>query len=282
MAAEGPRLQRQVRGSGHRGSGGLRHARQRQAARQARRLMLLRLLRSLFARAPRRATGGTEGGPLLAGASRAAARAYSQLEQLSRLASFASGQQVRVGGTETPADPSLAQPERPVMEVVAHASRLAGDALLRSTEKRIAGYAEAFGAAAPAAAGLNIFAFHVDLADATEVKYVDIHLKVGDFDYLDILRRFVERIRRHCSGATVYLVTSPGARYLELAAPDVRVVQLPVNPTQPMYERANALLGYAMSQAFTRDTVFLDSDALVNRPLEEVCALGFDVALTYR
>jgi hypothetical protein len=168
------------------------------------------------------------------------------------------------------------------MEVVAHASRLAGDVLLRATEKRVRAYAAVFSTAARPGTGLNIFVFHVDLADATEVKYVDIHLKVGDFDYLDILRRFLARVRRHCKDATVYLVTSPGARYLQLASPDVRLVELPVNPTQPMYERANALSGYAMSEAFARDTVFLDSDALVNRPLEEIFSLGFDVGLTYR
>jgi hypothetical protein len=246
--------------------------------------MLVKLLRSLFAPALRREADSRKSSPVHVGvASRAPGPVYSQLEQLSRLASFASGQPIRVGGTETPPDPSApSQPERPVMEVVAHASRLAAEVPLRATEKRVHAYADIFSAAARPGSGLNIFVFHVDLADATEVKYVDIHLKVGDFDYLDILRRFVDRVRRQCKDATVYLVTSPGARYLQLASPDVRLVELPVNPTQPMYERANALSGYAVSEAFARDTVFLDSDALVNRPLEEIFSLGFDVGLTYR
>jgi hypothetical protein len=117
---------------------------------------------------------------------------------------------------------------------------------------------------------------------SAEINYVDIKLKPQEFDYLDILRRFVQRIREHCPGATVYVVTTPGARYAELAAADVRVIELPLDASQPMYERANALLAYVRSGAFVRDTAFLDSDALVNRPLQEVFELGFDVGLTYR
>lgn len=255
--------------------------------------MLLRVLKSLFERGgqerqedkpdslARPPQPGSEGAPRI-----------SMGEELSRLASFASGHAVQVGGMKIfqpvePADPAEAAAtaaayRTQVMEVVAHASRLTGQALSPETQARVDGYARLFSAAAPAGSGLNIFAFHVDLADASELRYFDVHLKVGDFDYLDILRRLIGRIREQCAGATVYVVTSPGARYAQLAAPDVRVVELPVNEAQPMYERANALLAYASSTAFSRDTVFLDSDALVNRPLEEVFSLGFDVGLTYR
>lgn len=248
--------------------------------------MLLRLLKSLLARTSERSAGGTEGSPMLVRKSAPPARSptYSQLDQLSRLATFASGQTVRLSGTETPPDPSasIAPPERPVMEVVAHASRLGGEALQRATERRVQSYAEAFSAAATSRSGLNVFAFHVDLPGDARLNYVDVKINVGDFDYLDILRRFVARIREHCKEATVYLVTSPGSPYRELAAPDVRIVELDVNAAHPMYERATAMLAYAESNAFVRDTVLLDSDALVNRPLQEVFCLGFDIGLTYR
>lgn len=248
--------------------------------------MLLRLLKSLLARTPGGATGRTESSPMLVTKSAPATRSptYSQLDQMSRLATFASGQPVRVSGTETPPDPSasVCPPERPVMEVVAHASRLGGEALQGSTEKRVQAFADAFSAAATPSRGLNVFTFHVDLPDDAGLNYVDVKINVGDFDYLDILRRFVARIREHCKDATVYLVTSPGSPYRELAAPDVRIVELAVNAAHPMYERATALLAYAESAAFVHDTVFLDSDALVNRPLQEVFSLGFDIGLTYR
>jgi hypothetical protein len=255
--------------------------------------MLLRVLKSLFERGgeerqedkPDSLTRAPQ-----AGSQRA--QRISMGEELSRLASFASGRAVQAGGMKIfqpaePGDPaeasaSAAAFRTQVMEVVAHASRLTGHALSAESQARVDGYARLFSAAAPAGSGLNVFAFHVDLADASELRYFDVHLKVGDFDYLDILRRLIGRIREHCAGATVYLVTSPGARYAQLVAPDVRVVELSVNKAQPMYERANALLAYASSAAFSRDTVFLDSDALVNRPLDEVFSLGFDVGLTYR
>ena len=248
--------------------------------------MLVRLLRSLFTRASLRRAGTAESSaelvPRPASSSRAAAA--SQLELLSRLASFASGHEVHVTGTETSADDSAAQisrAEHPVMEVVARAARLTCQTLGTATEKRVQGYAEAFTAAAPPSGSLNVFTFHVDMPGKAKISYVDMKLNPKEFDYLDILRRFMARIRDHCE-ATVYVVTSPGAHYRELAAPDVRVIELPLNASQPMYERANALLAYARSAAFAHDTVFLDSDAMVNRPLQEVFDLGFDVGLTYR
>ena len=245
--------------------------------------MLLRLLRALFAsRAPREAPKSS---PVVAAKSRrrSASPKYSQLDQLSHLASFASGNPIRVGGTETPADPTAPPPpERPVMEVVAHASGLGADTLQRPTDRRVQAFTAAFSAAARTGSGLNVFAFHVDLPDKAGINYVDVQISLDDFDYIDILRRFITRIRQHCPGATVYLVGSVGSPLRELAAPDVRVVELAVDPASPMYERATALLAYAESAAFTRDTVFLDSDALVNRPLDEVFGLDFDVALTYR
>lgn len=257
--------------------------------------MLLRVLRSLFKR------GGNEGreeqhSPVLSRTApppRAASVAgLSLAEELSRLASHASGRVVQAAGMKIhqPVEPDARVPSvaaandhrARVMEVVAHASRLIGRELTAQTQARVDGYARAFSAAAPPGPGVSIFTFHADLEDAAELRYFDVQLKVADFDYLDILRRLIARVREHCRGATVYVVTSPGARYTALEAPDVRVVELPLNRAHPMYERANALLAYASSSAFVRDTVFLDSDALVNRPLEEVFALGFDVGLTYR
>jgi hypothetical protein len=203
---------------------------------------------------------------------------------LSRLASFASGSELTVSGKEAPLDAAPSPAELPIAEIVAHAAELAtaGDALAEGTRERVAAYAERFAAAARPAQGINVFVYHVDLPAGAGIDYIDAKLSPGEFDYLDIMARFAARVRTHCPRATVYLVTSPGARYRALAAPDVCVVELPVHPAQPMYERACALLAYAESPAFGRNTVFLDSDAFVNRSLDPVFSLGFDVALTYR
>jgi hypothetical protein len=254
--------------------------------------MLVRLLRSLLTRARRPAPAQSKAQEVVVPRSVAPRAgndsrtpAYSQLQLLSRLASFVGGQELVVTGKEAQGDDSasrLPRAEQPVMEVVAHASRLVSETLDAATDQRVRRYAAAFAAAAAPGPGVNIFTFHVDMPASAEINYVDIKLKPQEFDYLDILRRFVQRIREHCPGATVYVVTTPGARYAELAAADVRVIELPLDASQPMYERANALLAYVRSGAFVRDTAFLDSDALVNRPLQEVFELGFDVGLTYR
>jgi len=203
---------------------------------------------------------------------------------LSRLASFASGSDLTIFGKEAALDAAPSQAELPIMEIVAHAAALeaGGDALADATRVRVAAYAGRFSAAARPVQGINVFVYHVDLPADARIDYIDAKLSPGEFDYLDIVARFVARVRAHCRQAMIYLVTSPGARYRELAAPDVSVVELPADPAQPMYERACALLAYAESRAFSRDTVFLDSDAFVNRSLEPVFSLGFDVALTYR
>jgi len=237
--------------------------------------MLLKLLKALFARRPAAA-------PAAAPAPRA--QPVSQLAVLSKLASLAGGLPVTVSGKERPAerDAGGASAELPMTEIIARASALASDALDPASEARASAFTPAFARAARPGRGLNVLVFHVDLPGDATLNYVDVKFNPRHFDYLEILRRFIGRIRAHCSGATVYVVTAAGSRYGALAAPDVAPVELPIDGTQPMYDRATALLAYARSPAFDRDTVFLDSDALVNRPLEEVFALGFDVCMTYR
>jgi hypothetical protein len=121
------------------------------------------------------------------------------------------------------------------------------------------------------------------MAAGIRVDYVDAQLDPQQFDYVGILARFIERARAHAGGSLrIYLATGEGSRCATLGAPDVTVVELPIDGTQPMYDRATALLAYARSKAFDADTLCLDSDALINRPPAEIFELGFDIALTYR
>ena len=210
----------------------------------------------------------------------------SQLEVLSRLASIVAGEELVVSGKETPAPTPAAasKNELPIMEVIAHAQRLVSDELPAATAARVQRFERAFAAAAPAAAAaLNVFVFHVDMPAGVRIDYVDAQLDPRQFDYVGILARFIERARVHAGGSLrVYLVTAEGSPCCALGAADVTVVELPIDGTQPMYDRATALLAYARSRAFDADTLCLDSDALINRPPGEIFELGFDVALTYR
>jgi hypothetical protein len=240
--------------------------------------MLGKLLKSLWPRSPRRA-------PIAKPAAKApiAAPEHSQLAVLSRLASVVAQQGLQVNGKEAPIDSTAggARSELPILKLVARGHDLVTDELDAASAERVERFSTAFSRAA-CDSTLNVFVFHVDLAPGEKIDYVDAQFKPADFDYLDILASFIARLRAHIARPAVYLVTSEGARYRALAAADVRVVELPIDGRQPMYDRATALLAYARSQAFAADTACLDSDALVNRPLAGLFDLGFDVGLTYR
>lgn len=239
--------------------------------------MLLRLLRSARLRRRQAEPSAPSPAPPASG---------SRLHLLSRLASFASGTELNIRGKEAPVESAdrSDQRELPIMEIVARAASLAAgdDALQAATRARVQTYAQFFSAAARPATGINVFVYHVDLPDGEGIDYVDAKFSPQEFDYRYILARFIARVREHCPGAMIYFVTSRGSRYRGFDAPDVAVVELPVEAAHPMYERACALLAYAESSAFTRDTVFLDSDAFVNRSLQAPFEFGFDVGLTYR
>ena len=240
--------------------------------------MLRSLLKSLWSRSRRR-----EPDPKQAAQQPITAAQHSQLAVLSRLASVVAQEGLQVTGKEAPIDPATgsARAELPILELVARGHSLVTDELQAATARRVERFSTAFPRPAGGSA-LNVFVFHVDLGRDEKIDYVDARFNPADFDYLEILASFVARLRAHMPGATVYLVTSEGARYRALAAADVKVVELPIDGSQPMYDRATALLGYARSQAFAADTACLDSDALVNRPLAALFDLGFDVGLTYR
>jgi hypothetical protein len=200
---------------------------------------------------------------------------------LSRLASVVAQQGLQITGKEAPADPAPAQrAELPILQLIARGHELVTDELDADGAARVERFRSAFHPVAESR--LNVFVFHVDLPAGARIDYVDARFRPADFDYQEILASFIARLRAHIERPAVYLVTAQGARYRELAASDVRVVELPIDGSQPMYDRASALLAYARSSAFSADTACLDSDALVNRPLAGLFELGFDVGLTYR
>lgn len=233
--------------------------------------MLGTLLKTLWSRRKRPAP-----------AAKPAASHPSQLAVLSRLASVVAQQDLQITGKEAAAERAQdARAELPILQLIARGHHLVSDELAPASAERVERFTVPFSRAA-CESETSVFVFHVDLPPGAAIDYVDARFRPADFDYQQILASFIARLRAHLNRPAVYLVTSEGARYRALAAPDVRVVELPIDGSQPMYDRATALLAYARSRAFAADTACLDSDALVNRPLAGIFELGFDVGLTYR
>lgn len=169
-----------------------------------------------------------------------------------------------------------------VASVIEHASGLVTDQVSGDASELVARYRMRFDAVAPAAAGPALFVYHADLPVGATAEFRDVRLEVVHRDYFAVLSHFIERKRRFAPDRIVYLATSEGSRYADLEADDVRIVGLPVDVSAPMYCRAAAMYAFTLSRACSGDTAFLDSDAFLNAPLEEIFALAFDVALTFR
>lgn len=145
-------------------------------------------------------------------------------------------------------------------------------------------YANQFGAATLSgpSEGLNVVTFHVQVPDHCRViNYVDVKHDHGIFDYRKLSEHLLWSASHFNPGTQTYFVTDATS----LVPPDragLATVRLAMNPAGPMLERVKAMLGYVMSSAFTRDTVFLDTDAFPNRSLAPIFEHMFDVGVTYR
>ena len=129
---------------------------------------------------------------------------------------------------------------------------------------------------------LNIFVYHTDMGDAGKISYKDIQQNLGDYDYLLVLKTFVESVKRWRPDGRIYLVTDCDSKYFSLCEERVRVLGMEVDATQPMFERVCAMSAYVNSDAFDADTLFLDSDAFLNSTFKDILDSEFDIAITVR
>lgn len=167
--------------------------------------------------------------------------------------------------------------------LIEHCARLVTDQLTPDVEQRMLTAAGRFSAAASdKRSSLNVFVFHVDMGDTGQLKYRDVTMDTGRFDYRAVLDAFVASVARHAPEARIYLATNPGSPLAALAGERVSVVALDVARDQPMYERVNAMCAYAYSAAFNVDTLFLDSDAFMNAAFEPYLEADYDIAVTVR
>jgi hypothetical protein len=192
------------------------------------------------------------------------------------------GALARLFSTPPPTAASTARSGPAIEDLIARAALLTGTPLAAASAALAQRFAAAFDRAGARGRPANLFVYHVDLPAGTRLDYPDVAMDVARFDHRAVLEHFLERKRRFMPQAQVFLATSAGSPLRALAAEDVSVVELEADPAWPMYHRALAMHGYALSSAFDADTAFLDSDAFLNRALDQVFALDFDVALTYR
>ncbi len=126
-------------------------------------------------------------------------------------------------------------------------------------------------------AKLTFFVFHNPIAKGHEkVETRGFVLDHSTVDFSEILNHFVLMAKGYHPDARVLYVTGPGG--IPLA--DVDTVILDLDGTEPMYDRVTAMHSFAHSDAFSA-TVFLDSDAFVNRPLTSEFG-NFDIGVTVR
>lgn len=170
-----------------------------------------------------------------------------------------------------------------VEPLLEYAATLVSDDLPFEFDAAVRRFANVFDACRLDGARQAVVVYHVDLPPGETISYRDLDsFDPHAFDFPAVLTHMVERMRVFCPGAVLYFVTAEGSDYESLAAPDVRIVRLAVDRTQPMFQRALAVCAYVHSAAFSADTAFLDSDAFPNLSLDPVFDLEFDVSLTYR
>jgi hypothetical protein len=177
--------------------------------------------------------------------------------------------------------------EKPVASMagfIDHAVALATPQIAPGTQARIADLARRFDAAVAGqpAPPLTVVIYHLSLPDQhRRIDYVDIQADQGAIDYRGVLQHGFAMARGFHPGCRILYLTGMEDD-TGFVPPDVTVVRLPLDPGWLMYERVVAANAYLASAAFTGPTVFLDSDAFANAPLERIFDLGFDVAVTYR
>ena len=129
---------------------------------------------------------------------------------------------------------------------------------------------------------INIFTFHTSVPEsASKISLPDVAVDHGAIDYDVICEEMVRSALAFQPDAHVFFVTDADTMP-RLEHPRVSVVRLPLQREFPMYERVQAMWAYAHSSLYQKPTVFLDSDAFINKDISWVFHEGMDIAVTYR
>ena len=129
---------------------------------------------------------------------------------------------------------------------------------------------------------INIFTFHTSVPEsASKISLPDVAIDHGAVDYDVICEEMIRSALAFQPGAHVFFVTDADTMP-RLAHPRVSVIRLPLQREFPMYERVQAMWAYAHSSLYQKPTVFLDSDAFINKDINWVFHKDMDLAVTYR
>jgi len=129
---------------------------------------------------------------------------------------------------------------------------------------------------------INIFTFHTSVPEsASKISLPDVAIDHGAVDYNVICEEMIRSALAFQPDAHVFFVTDADTMP-RLAHPRVSVIRLPLQREFPMYERVQAMWAYAHSSLYQKPTVFLDSDAFINKDINWVFHKDMDLAVTYR
>ena len=129
---------------------------------------------------------------------------------------------------------------------------------------------------------INIFTFHTSVPEsASKISLPDVAIDHGAVDYDVICEEMIRSALAFQPDAHVFFVTDTETMP-KLEHPRVSVIRLPLQREFPMYERVQAMWAYAHSSLYQKPTVFLDSDAFINKDISWVFHENMDLAVTYR
>ena len=129
---------------------------------------------------------------------------------------------------------------------------------------------------------INIFTFHTSVPEsASKISLPDVAIDHGAVDYDVICEEMIRSALAFQPDAHVFFVADADTMP-RLAHPRVSVIRLPLQREFPMYERVQAMWAYAHSSLYQKPTVFLDSDAFINKDINWVFHKDMDLAVTYR
>jgi len=178
----------------------------------------------------------------------------------------------------------MSAPDRPdpMADLIAHTATLTASTPSRSSMERVMRFSAEFNKNISTDGCINVFLYHVDMGEVSRLSYRDITLDTAAHDYVTVISTFLDCALYWLPESTVYIVTSHGSALRKFADARVRVVELDVDYSQPMYERVSAMCAYVHSAAFSTDTLFLDSDAFLNADITTYLDSDTDVVVTAR
>lgn len=129
---------------------------------------------------------------------------------------------------------------------------------------------------------ITVFTFHTNVPEsASKISLPDVAVDHGKIDYDSICEEMVRSALTFQPDAHIVFVTDH-LTMQNLCHPRLSVVRLPMDTRFPMYERVQAMWAYAHSTLYQKPTVFLDSDAFINKDIGWVFHQNMDLAVTYR